>query len=207
MRLRSGLLGGPGRMWPSAQPHPSLLCAQPLLRRVVLSPVSLLSPVISTSQSRTSDPNRGGGPEAWDSMGLLPVPSQLSPQRPSQPGLTLLTLVHCRHDTGLCPWAPVLAWPFPTRTSQTLTEGLMEGEGGIVLIDPGLVIILLSPLSSPELLSPEQAHPRTGHQVHFLRKGAKVTCSHWGLSRVEAGVVINDRVEAPLSLSHVRSGK
>lgn len=53
----------------------------------------------------------------------------------------------------------------------------MEREGGTVLVDLGLVIIVLSPLSSPELLSPEQAHP-TGHQVHFLRERAKVTRSH-----------------------------
>lgn len=72
-----------------------------------------------------------------------------------------------------------LPGPSPLGHLPLLTEGLMEGEGGIVLIDPGLVIILLSPLSTPELLSPEQAHPRTGHQVHFLRKSAKGTCSRW----------------------------
>lgn len=78
----------------------------------------------------------------------------------------------------------------------------MEGEGGIVLIDPGLVIILLSPLSSPEPLSPEQV-------TRFISSGRapRSPAATGGPSQVEAGVVINDRVEAPLSLSHVRSGK
>lgn len=77
--------------------------------------------------------------------------------------------------------------PSPLGHLPVLTEGLMEGEGGTVLIGPGLVIILLSPLFSPELLSPEQAHPRTGHQVHFLRKSAKVTCGHPGCPRSKQG--------------------
>lgn len=41
-----------------------------------------------------------------------------------------------------------------------------------------LVWLLLYSALSPELLSPEQAHPRTGHQVHFLRESTKVARSH-----------------------------
>lgn len=153
---------------------PSLLCAQPLFRRVVLSPVSQRNPksfpsLRAVPQTQTEEEDKRHG---------IPWACSLSHESFLQPNLTLLTLYTAGTTQDSALGHPFLPGPSPLGHLPVLAEGLMEREGGTVLVDPGLVIIVLSPLSSPELLSPEQAHPRTGHQVHFLRESAKVTRSY-----------------------------
>lgn len=116
--------------------------------------------------------------EEEDKRHGIPWACSLSHESFLQPNLTLLTLYTTGMTQASALGHPFLPGPSPLGHLPVLAEGLMEREGGTDLVDPGLVIIVLSPLSSPELLSPEQAHPRTGHQVHFLRESAKVTCSH-----------------------------